>query len=359
MIIILSLGLLVRTSGQVSLCHATFAAIGAVAFSQLAVDHGMPWFLALLVASLVVVPVGAIVAIPAIRLSGSVPRPGDLRLRDHGRTAALLPRVHVHDPAERSASAATVVRDERHRLLLRRARVRRCRRPRRSCSSRARLGRVLRGLSESPTAVSTMGLSTNTTRVIVFCISAFLAGMSGILYAGSVHFATTQRLALHVVQLAGPAGGPGAGPVRRALVRHLRAIAAVIPGYVTGENTPYWLNVLFGFFAIQVALQGGPPTDAGAICVRSSNGSVAGRLRSKWPRRSARSGSTRSRSGSGHGAAGLEVERLSSPVRRPRRGRRAHLPGARRPHHRAHRPERCRQDDDLRRVQRPQPAGRR
>src|SRR4051812_3465035 len=37
-LIILSLGLLVRTSGQVSLCHAAFAAIGAVTFSQLAVD---------------------------------------------------------------------------------------------------------------------------------------------------------------------------------------------------------------------------------------------------------------------------------------------------------------------------------
>ncbi|HVM67360.1 MAG TPA: hypothetical protein VMU14_20990, partial [Acidimicrobiales bacterium] len=69
-IMLLSLGLLVKTSGQVSLCHATFAAIGAVAFSQFAAQHGVPWFVALVLASLVAVPVGAVVAIPAIRLSG-------------------------------------------------------------------------------------------------------------------------------------------------------------------------------------------------------------------------------------------------------------------------------------------------
>ena len=69
-VMLLSLGLLVRTSGQVSLCHATFAAIGAVAFSQLHVEHGVPWVLALVLGGLVAVPVGALVAVPAIRLSG-------------------------------------------------------------------------------------------------------------------------------------------------------------------------------------------------------------------------------------------------------------------------------------------------
>ena len=44
MILLLSLGLLVKTLGQVSLCQATFAAIGAVAFSQLTLQGGIPWF---------------------------------------------------------------------------------------------------------------------------------------------------------------------------------------------------------------------------------------------------------------------------------------------------------------------------
>ena len=66
----LSLGLVVRASGQLSLCQAGFATVGAVAFSKLAVSAHVPWVLALVLAGLVVVPIGALVAIPAIRLAG-------------------------------------------------------------------------------------------------------------------------------------------------------------------------------------------------------------------------------------------------------------------------------------------------
>ena len=58
MILFLSLGLLVRESGQVSLCQYAFAAVGAAAFCHLVTDHGVPWLLALLLAGLVAVPVG-------------------------------------------------------------------------------------------------------------------------------------------------------------------------------------------------------------------------------------------------------------------------------------------------------------
>src|SRR5439155_3098831 len=71
-LIFLSLRLLVRTSGQVSLCHAAFAAVGAAAFSHFASSGGLhlPWIVALVCAGLVTVPIGAMVAVPAIRLSG-------------------------------------------------------------------------------------------------------------------------------------------------------------------------------------------------------------------------------------------------------------------------------------------------
>src|SRR6516165_6708710 len=69
-ILLLSLGLLVRTSGQISLCCMAFAAIGGAAIGHFGVNDHIPWLLAVLLAGLVAVPVGAIVAIPAIRLSG-------------------------------------------------------------------------------------------------------------------------------------------------------------------------------------------------------------------------------------------------------------------------------------------------
>lgn len=69
MILFLSLGLLVKRSGQISLCQLAFAAVGAAAFGHFAA-YGIPWLLALVLATLVAVPVGALVAIPAVRVSG-------------------------------------------------------------------------------------------------------------------------------------------------------------------------------------------------------------------------------------------------------------------------------------------------
>jgi branched-subunit amino acid ABC-type transport system permease component len=173
-LIVLSLGLLVRTSGQVSLAHATFAAVGAVAFSQLAVDHGLPWFLALLLASLVTVPVGVLVALPAIRLSGLY-----VALATFG-FGVLVQRLFYREwimfspfaearPMPRPSFATTDARFYYVALAILVAASLLV-----VTIHHARLGRLLRALSDSPTAITAMGLSTNTTKVVVFAISAFL-----------------------------------------------------------------------------------------------------------------------------------------------------------------------------------------
>ncbi|HET7722827.1 MAG TPA: ABC transporter permease, partial [Acidimicrobiales bacterium] len=69
-IIYLSLALLLRTSGQVSLAQLAFAAVGGAASAQLISEGGVPWFLGVGLGALVAVPVGAVLAIPAIRRSG-------------------------------------------------------------------------------------------------------------------------------------------------------------------------------------------------------------------------------------------------------------------------------------------------
>jgi ABC-type branched-subunit amino acid transport system ATPase component/branched-subunit amino acid ABC-type transport system permease component len=258
MIMLLSLGLLVKTSGQVSLCQTTFGAIGAVAFAQLTGGAGIPWFAALILAALIVVPVGALVAIPAIRLPGlflalatfgfgifvqqmlystswmftilssgrAVPRPS-FGSSDTGYYYVVL--------AITVATALVIV-----------------------AIHQARLGRLLRGLSDSPLAVATMGLSTNTTRVIVFCVSAFFAAVSGILYAASINFAVSSDVHFDpfysLTLLAMLALAPFAEPWYALFA----LIAAVIPGYLANASVTWWLNVIFGVSAITVALQGGP-----------------------------------------------------------------------------------------------------
>jgi ABC-type branched-subunit amino acid transport system ATPase component/branched-subunit amino acid ABC-type transport system permease component len=255
-IVVLSLGLLVRTSGQVSLCQATFGAIGAVAFSQLAVDHGVPWLLAVLLAGLIVVPVGVIVAVPAIRLSGVFLALGTFGFGilvqqllyarnfmftslESGR-AMPRPTFAQSDTAYYYVVLAFVVVVS---LLV-------------VAVIQSRLGRVLRGLAEAPVAITQMGLSTRRTRLIVFSISAFLAGIGGTLYGSAVNFATSgdshYTAFYSLVLLAILALAPFAEPWYALFA----GIVSVIPAFLTSPDVPFWLNALFGFFAIVVSVQG-------------------------------------------------------------------------------------------------------
>lgn len=261
MILFLSLGLLVRTSGQVSLCHTIFAAVGAVAFSQLAIDHHVPWLLALALAALIVVPVGALVAIPAIRLSGLF-----LALATFGFGIMVERLVYPQSFMFGSfASGRTIPRpsiaegdSEYYYLVLAfvaaTALVM-------IALNRSRLGRMLRGMSDSPTAVSVMGLSTNLTRVIVFCISAAFAAVAGVLYGGSVnvaasgdsYFTSFNALVLVAILAIAPFG---AAPWYAIFA----GLTAIIPAYFTGPSTTNWMNVIFGISVIVISIQGGPVT---------------------------------------------------------------------------------------------------
>jgi len=185
-VMFVSLALLVRGSGQISLCHAAFGAVGATAFSHFASSSGLglPWVVALLLAGAAAVPIGALVAIPAIRLSGVY-----LALATFG-FAILMERVayptgvmfgatgsrHAPRPAFAGGDTAlfyvTVAVAAAACLLV-------------VAVTRTRLGRLLRGLAESPTALTTNGLSTNVTRLAAFAASAFLAGVAGALLASA------------------------------------------------------------------------------------------------------------------------------------------------------------------------------
>ncbi|HVV29891.1 MAG TPA: ATP-binding cassette domain-containing protein, partial [Mycobacteriales bacterium] len=145
---------------------------------------------------------------------------------------------------------------------------------------RSRLGRMLRGLADSPVAVSAMGLSTNITRVMVFCISAFFAAIAGILYGSSINIVTGSEayyssfnslILIAVLTLAPFAAVPW--------YAIFAGMTVVIPGYLTGQNTPYWMNVVFGVFAMLVASEGGT-RPMPAVLRRQFD-----RLGGNWPRR--------------------------------------------------------------------------
>ena len=253
-VLFLSLGLLVRTSGQVSLCQAAFAAIGAATMGHLTAGFGLPWGAALLLAGLAAVPIGAFIAIPAIRLPGVF-----LALATFGFGVTMQQMGYplwimfgssslgqaVNRPSFAQGDIAyyylALVFAVAAGLLV-------------VWLVRSRLGRLLAGLADSPVALATHGTSVVVTRVLVFCIAAFLAAVSGALFGGVVHTVTSSdftafsSLTLLALLVMMPGREPwyafGAG---FALV--------IIPSWIsTGGTVGDWLNVLFGASAVQVAI---------------------------------------------------------------------------------------------------------
>ncbi len=259
-ILFLSLGLLVRESGQVSLCQYAFAAVGAAAFCHLATDHGVPWLLALLIAGLVAVPVGLIISVPAIRLSGVF-----LALATLGFGILLEKMLYLQDimfgataDGIRAPRPSFARSDNDYYYVILAATV--------ICALlvvgivRGRLGRLLLGLRDSPLALDTEGATTNVTRVLVFCISSFLAGIFGALYAGflgSVNGSTfpsfNSLTILAVVTLA--VGGAPWYAIASA------AFFAVIPSYIDVDNIQAYIQIFFGLAVVFVGLRATrPPT---------------------------------------------------------------------------------------------------
>lgn len=262
-ILFLSLGLLVRTSGQVSLCQVGFAAIGVTTFSHLALDHHLPWLIALLLSGLIVVPIGAVLAIPAIRLNGlylalatlgfglvlsdlfygqpymfgdvtasvSVPRP-DISWLDVNSDRGYFYLV---------LGFATLVS-----LVI-------------VVLNRTRLGRLLRALASSPTGLAASGTAVNVTRLLVFCLSAFLAAIAGVLNGATsgVVSATSYSSLLSVTFFAVVVISVGREPWYAIFAA---AGYTLIPLVWSSGNATNWLTLLFGVFAVLTVFISGRDT---------------------------------------------------------------------------------------------------
>jgi len=214
MIIFLSLGMLVWMSGQISLCHMGFAALGATTMGHMLttgfshhlplIGHSfVPWPVCLLIAGLAAVPFGAIVAIPAIRLAGiyvavatfgfgivlqyivypmwcffgipplvPIPRPGNdftlFRTGQHGTTPGIFGVDFISDERYYYLCLIVTVLMAAIVLLVR----------------RSRLGQLLRALADSPVAVEAHGANATIMRVFIFCLAAFMAGIGGAMLSG-------------------------------------------------------------------------------------------------------------------------------------------------------------------------------
>jgi ABC-type branched-subunit amino acid transport system ATPase component/branched-subunit amino acid ABC-type transport system permease component len=258
----LSLGLLVRDSGQVSLCQFAFAAIGAAAFSHITSAWHTPWLIGILLAGLLTLPIGAIIAIPAIRLPGvflAVATFGFGILLEQviygtglmfGPTTSGLPAPRP-DVSIGSWDLASDTGFYYVLLIFTVVTVAVT-----IAIQRGRMGRLLRALADSRTALETHGAATNTVRVLLFAITSAIAAIAGALTASLFSFSVGANyssvnslilVALVVITV-------GATP-------WYAVIAAVgytvFPGYVTVSNISTYLQIVFGIFAATFALQAG------------------------------------------------------------------------------------------------------
>jgi branched-chain amino acid transport system permease protein len=187
-IIFLSITLVTGLGGQLSLCQATFAGVGAFTAAQLALHAGLPVLLGAIVGAAAAMVIGALAALPALRLRGlplalltlslalladNVVFPVTAISGPSTGLAVPRPQIGPISLATESTKAffglALVV------LVLCALAVRRY--------QRGTLGRFLAAMRTSPLAASSVGIDLNRTKVVVFALSAALAGLGGALYA--------------------------------------------------------------------------------------------------------------------------------------------------------------------------------
>jgi branched-chain amino acid transport system permease protein len=204
-LVCLSLVPLAGWGGQVSLCQMTFAGLGAFAMSKF--GHGGN-IMGLVAAAGLAAIVGAIVALPALRLRGlylalatmafatamdNMFFPSAVVFGFNGSVHIDRPSLfgfHIVSDASFDIFLAVVFAALAIGLLVLR---------------RGSFGRVLIAMKDSEAACATLGLSLTMTKLVVFALSAAIAGLAGALLgaaesvAGATSFLMLQSLPILVV----------------------------------------------------------------------------------------------------------------------------------------------------------------
>jgi branched-subunit amino acid ABC-type transport system permease component len=256
-ILMMSLSLLVRLSNQISLCQMSFAAVGAVAYYQLG-SHGASWIVCVLGAGVIAIPVGAFVAIPAVRLSGVYLALATLSFGLFLETSIYRTPVMFGDqalplttPGPSFAQSGTAyfyvvaVAVAVCYLLVR-------------LIERARLGQLLRAKADSPVALESLGVKISLLPLAAFCAAAFLAGIAGALLGpasgviSSDDFGTIPNSLLLVALLVLGARDQRIGTLGAALAGAIGMI--VLPDYISSYTVLQCLDLFFGLAAVEAAV---------------------------------------------------------------------------------------------------------
>ncbi len=182
-LIMLSLVVLTGYGGQTSLAQMTFVGMGAFAMSRFGAG-GNP--LGLLMAPLLAAPIGALVALPALRLQGLYLALATMAFAVLAQEM-LFPRGWLFGSGTREVPRLEVfgisfAGEQIFFVLL--AVVFAALAIGVLMLRRGRFGRLVSAMRDSPAACTTLGVNLTTTKLGVFALSAAMAGLAGAFYGG-------------------------------------------------------------------------------------------------------------------------------------------------------------------------------
>jgi branched-chain amino acid transport system permease protein len=283
-IALVGLNILTGYSGQISLGHGAFMAIGGYTTAVLVADHGMRDVWTIPIAGAVAGVAGLLVGIPALRLSGMY-----LALVTFGIAVAFpqLPKKYGHFLGGSSGKTTGVYHSELgvHTtpnrwlyyltwsialFLLAVA----------WALLRGKMGRTLQALRDSEVAALSSGVNVSVYKTAAFGLSAFYAGVAGALFAIASFLVTPDTFAillsvylvvgLAVGGLGSLSGALGGAALVYYLLNHADAVARWanhLPAVSVDPKQPGISSVVFGAVLIVVMLL--LPTGVGGLLRRA------------------------------------------------------------------------------------------
>lgn len=197
-IVCISMNLLFGTAGQISIGHAGFMALGAYT-TGLLMHAGVPFYVGIVAGGLVAAASGLLLGLPALRMTGfylaivtiafgaAVVKLLQLWVSvTHGASGFYVPKPTIGDFVINNDQKLYYVILVFMVLIVIGVRN----------LGKSRTGRAFLAIRENELAAECMGVHKTKTKLIVFCTSAFIAGVGGGLYALLVGFLSPQSFTL-------------------------------------------------------------------------------------------------------------------------------------------------------------------
>ena len=188
--------LLVGISGQLSLGHAAFLAVGAYSATNVALHTSWGFVGEIVVALVVSVVIGTLIGLPSLRLSGLYLAVGTLALGYAAQQVMYNWDDVTGGGFGQPASADVIILDRKYPLVQISAIVLAISLVLVSNILRGRTGRALNAIRTATPAAAAVGIEVARRRVLAFTMSAALAAVGGVLYAHAIQRVTPEAFSI-------------------------------------------------------------------------------------------------------------------------------------------------------------------